>query len=167
MHLNNAIDDDIFGKLIASVKIDGSHKGFKGIASHRLETQVIAHIGCMSDVGLETKFLRKFVERNTADDARAHLREETLRLCGIGVEKIVGHGKTEHGITKILHALIAHVVVAHRFIRLRLMGESHAIQRDVFRIEAQNAVDIIGKPLVLGVESDKKRGKSHLRIGTF
>ncbi len=97
----------------------------------------------MADVFGKAQFFRESVERNAAHNARAHLCEKAFGLGGISVEEIVGYSGAQHGVAKVFHAFVADVVVAHFLGSHRLMGESHAIQSDVLRIEAEDIVDIL------------------------
>ena len=89
MYLDDAIDDDVLGEVETLIKIDGTHEGFEGIATHR--TGIVTHIGGMADIGTKAQFFRQFVEGNTTHNAGTHLGEEAFGLGGISVEEIIGH----------------------------------------------------------------------------
>ena len=70
-------------------------------------------VGAVFDKILKTKFLRKLVKGSSADNARAHLGEETFRLSWVCVENKVAHNEVEDGIAKIFKPLVGEAIVAH------------------------------------------------------
>ena len=81
------------------------------------------------------------------------------------MKEIVGHGKTQHDIAKVFHALVVDMIVANIFRGHRLMCESNTIQSNIFRTETENIVNVLGECFFLRVF--KTRKKRHLRIQTF
>lgn len=150
MDSNDALNDDFFGELETPVKVDGAHQCLESIAAQRAETFARTVVGLVLDVVVETEFLRKLVERGAADDARAHFGEETLGLGREGMENVIAHDEVEDGIAEEFKSLVAQAKVAHNDFRLRLMGKSQLIQRDVAWIEPEDIVNVVGKCLVFG-----------------
>ena len=124
---------------VATVEIDGTHEGFKGVATQIIVVGVAG--GVLPDERVETRLFCQAVEGVALHEFAACGGEKAFALALVAVEDDVAGDGFEDGVAQKFEAFVVErtSLFAADVLR-RFVGEGYAVELDVVGVEAEDFV---------------------------
>lgn len=161
VEVDNLVDDDAAGEVVAFFKVDGAHKGFEGVAVDGFEDAL--RLAVVLYQLREAYLLGQSVEVGAADEFGAHLGQESFALGGVFLVEEFGHYGAQHGVAQVFEPLVVDAAAFAHIEGFGLVDEGNLVELGVARYEPQHVLEEEVEFFVFAPVTEKTQHVQYLR----